>query len=147
KLIQYRITSLYYYAFDDRRDLHSFPTRRSSDLATVARIGAVHDHGQGVDPVTIDEQVDLHHVGMTILEELVVHGGIAARDRLEPVEEIENNFRQRHLIGELHLPAVVDHVGLHAPLRIAQRHDRADVILRHEEGDRNDGLANFLDGA
>ena len=44
---------------------------------------------------------------------------------------------------QVHLAPVVAHVELVAALVVAQGHDRADVLLRHEECHCHDGLAHF----
>src|SRR5690606_20386712 len=88
--------------------------------AAIAGIRAMDDHGQGVDAVAVDQQVDAHDVGGPVLLELVVHRGVAARHRLELVEEVEHALGQRHVVGQVHLPAVVGHVQLYAPLGHAQ---------------------------
>jgi hypothetical protein len=56
----------------------------------------VHDDGQRVDLFAVEQDVDLDHVGRAVLLELVVHGGIAARHRLELVEEVQHDLAQRH---------------------------------------------------
>src|SRR5690606_7347937 len=68
-----------------------------------ARAGAVHDHRERIDAIAVDEQVDLDHVGAAILLELVVHRGVAARDGLQTVEEVEHDLGQRDLVGEVDL--------------------------------------------
>src|SRR5690606_22552120 len=113
--------------------------------ATLARVGPVHDHGQGVDPVAIDEQVNLHHIGRPVFHELIIHGSVAARYRLEPVEEIQHDLGQRNFVCQVHLAAVIAHVDLHAALVVAQRHHGPDVFLGHEQGDLDDGLADIVD--
>jgi hypothetical protein len=60
----------------------------------------VHDDGQRIDLVAVDQDVDLHHVGGAVLLELVVHGGVAARDGLQLVEEVQHDLGQRHLVGQ-----------------------------------------------
>ena len=42
---------------------------------------------------------------------------------------------------------MIGHVELHAALLIGQRHDGADVVLRHVQMHRDDRLANFIDAA
>jgi hypothetical protein len=76
----------------------------------------VHDDGQRIDLVAVDQHVDLDHVGGAVFLELVVHRGIAARGRLELVEEVQHDLAHRHFVGQLDLAAVVAHVHLHAAL-------------------------------
>ncbi|MNT43474.1 hypothetical protein D3C72_1799480 [compost metagenome] len=111
----------------------------------MARIAAVDDHGQRVDAVVVDQQVHAHHVGRAVFQEFVVHRGIAARHRLQLVEEVQHDLGQRDLVHQVHLAAVIAHVDLRAALVVAQRHDRTDVVLRHEQRDLHDGFADVLD--
>ena len=39
---------------------------------------------------------------------------------------------------------MVGHIELHATLLVGQRHDRTDIVLRHVQMHRDDGLANFF---
>src|SRR5690606_38217946 len=100
--------------------------------APVACIRSVNNHGKCVHTIAVDQQVDLDYVRVTELQELVIHGGIAAGNRFKAIEEIQHDFGERHFVCELHLPTVVDHVHLYATLCVAQGHYRAHVILRHE---------------
>ena len=113
--------------------------------APVLRLGAVHDDGQRVHLLAVQQDVDLHHVGRAVLLELVVHRGVAAAHRLQLVEEVQHDLAQRQLVREHHLAAVVGHVDLHAALLVGERHDRPDVLLRHVEVHRDDRLADLLD--
>ena len=107
----------------------------------------MHDDGQRIHLLAIEQDVDLHHVRRTVLQELIVHGGIAARDRLELVKKVQHDFAQRHFIGQHDLTAVVLHVHLDATLLIGQRHHGAHVVLRHVQVHGHDGLQNFLDAS
>ncbi|SOY47098.1 hypothetical protein CBM2588_A130033 [Cupriavidus taiwanensis] len=111
----------------------------------ILRIGSVHDHRQRIDLVAVDQDIDLDHVGRAIFLELVVHRRVAARDRLQAVEEIEHDFRHRDFVGQLHLLAVVAHVDLRAALLRAQRDHRADIFLRHVQVDGDDRLQDGVD--
>src|SRR5690606_17473135 len=114
-------------------------------LATlVTGVGTVHDHGQGIDAIAVDKQVDAHDVGRPVFLELVVHRCVAARYRLELVEEVQNDLGQRYFVHQMHLAPMIGHIQLHAALDHAQRHDGPNVFLRHEQRYRDDGLA-YLD--
>ena len=101
--------------------------------AAVLRERAMHHHRQRVDALAVDQDVELDHVGGAKLLELVVERRVAARHRLQAVEEIHHHLGQRQLVGQHHLAADVLHVLLHAALLGAQRHHRADVLLRHQD--------------
>src|SRR5260221_4567259 len=59
----------------------------------------------------------------------IVHGGVAARDRLELVEEVQHDFAQRHLIGEHHLAAVVLHVD-RSEEHTSELQSHSDLVCR-----------------
>ena len=59
-----------------RNDLAHLAHHRA---AAVLGLGAVHDDGQRIDFVAIEQNVHLDHVGSAVLLELIVHRGIAAR--------------------------------------------------------------------
>ncbi len=105
----------------------------------------MHDDGQRIDFLAVEQDVDLDHVGGPELLELVVHGRIAARYRFQLVEEIQHDFAQRHFVGQHDLLAVIGHVQLHAPLLVRQGHDRAHIVLRHIKMHGDDGFANLVD--
>src|SRR5436305_10390769 len=49
----------FFYSYPDHRDLHSFPTRRSSDLTEVGAVtGGVQQHVAAVGQVVADELAD-----------------------------------------------------------------------------------------
>src|SRR5690348_8003296 len=68
-------------------------------LATAAvRMAAVHDQAQCIHAIAVDQHVHAHErAGLEALV-VVVHRGVAARDRLEAVEEVQHHFGQRHLV-------------------------------------------------
>ena len=45
---------------------------------------AMHDHRQGVDFLAVDQDIDLDHVRVALIDELVVERPIALGDALEP---------------------------------------------------------------
>jgi hypothetical protein len=78
----------------------------------------------------------LHQVARAELEEFVVEGSVAARVALQLVEEIHHDLVQRHVVREDHLAPDVLHVHLRAALLVAERHHRAHVLVRHDDGAR-----------
>ena len=101
------------------------------------------DDRQGIDLVAVDQQVHLHHVGRAVFEELVVHRRIAARHRLQAIEEVQHDLAHRQLVGQVHGAAMVGEIALQPALAGAQRDDGAHVLLRHEDDDLDDGLADL----
>ena len=92
------------------------------------------DHRERVDRVAIDQHVEAHEIAAAVAEHLVVEPGIAARERLHLVEEVEDDLRERELPVDLHARGIeVAHpLVLAAPLG-AERHDHADVITRDHD--------------
>src|SRR5690606_5841049 len=129
-------------------NIKHLPRNKPAHLAhhlspAVPRIAAMHHHGQGVDAISIDENIDLDDVRWLLFLELVIHGGIASRHGFEAIKEVQHDLGKWHLITQMDLPAVVAHVLLHAPLVQAKRHHRPDVFLGHEESERNYGFTDF----
>src|SRR5262245_1522231 len=116
--------------------------QRLQDLAA-ATLGLVlvAQERQRVDLVAGDQDAHLDEVARLEALELVVHRAVAARHRLQPVVEVEDDLRERDPEADHHaLAAVV--VGLHvlaAPVG-AQLHDGADVLGRHDDVHARDRL-------
>ena len=71
--------------------------------AAAVGVAAMHDQAQRIDAIAVDQHVDAHErAGLEALE-VVVHRGVAARDRLQLVEEIQHHLGQRQLVADLHL--------------------------------------------
>src|SRR5690348_12865261 len=113
--------------------------------AAILRVGAVHHHRKRVDALAVDQNVELDHVGGAKFLEFVVERGVAARYRLQPVEEIHHDFGERKLVLEHHLPTDVLHVLLHAALVGAKREHRPDVLLGDQNRRGDDRLADLRD--
>jgi len=63
---------------------------------------------------------------------MVIHGGVTARGRLEPIKKVVNNFCKRQFIGHNHaVGGQIVQIFLHAALFLAQLHDVAYVIVGH----------------
>ncbi len=52
----------------------------------------MHDDGQGVDPLGVDEDVQLDQRGTLKMTEFIIKRGVAAADRFQAVEEIEHHL-------------------------------------------------------
>ena len=84
--------------------------------ASMRTLRTVHDDRQGIDLLGVDQHVHLHHIGGTILLEIVIHRRVAARDRFQAIEKVQDDLGHWNFVGQLHLPAVVRHVDLTAAL-------------------------------
>src|SRR5579863_555867 len=58
----------------------------------------MHDDGERVNRLTGDQDIELDHGRFPIVGKMVVERGVAARDGLEAIVEVENNFIQRQLV-------------------------------------------------
>src|SRR3989338_3657194 len=68
------------------------PQLRAHLPPPLIRLRAVNDRRQRIDGLIIQEYIELHEIGLAILEEIVVERCIATGDRLQLVIEIENNL-------------------------------------------------------
>src|SRR6266566_4318889 len=103
-------------------------------LAPLVRFVAVDDDRERIHGFAVEQHVELDEVRRPVLQELVIQRGIAARDRLQLVVEIEDDFGERELPGEVHAGRVhVVHATVHAAALLAQLHDRADVLRRRDD--------------
>src|SRR5688572_7555523 len=77
----------------------------------VVRLVLVDDDGEGIDRVAVDQHVEPDEVARAIFEHLVVEAGVAAADRLQAVEEVEDDLAEGKLPVELDARGVeVGHV-------------------------------------
>ena len=105
------------------------------------------DEAQRVHLIAVQEHVHLHQLARMVRRELIVQRGVALRARLERVEEVVDDLAQRHLVVQLHQPAVeILHVLVFAAQILAQRHDVADKLLRRDDRHVHERLLRQLDG-
>jgi hypothetical protein len=64
----------------------------------------VHELGERVDLLAVDEDVDLDEVARAQVEQVVVERAVALRQRLQAVVEVEEHLGERQLGGELDAP-------------------------------------------
>jgi len=103
----------------------------------------VDDAGEGIHRLAVDQDVQLDQVGLGITGEVIVHGGIPAADRFEPVVKINDDLVERQIVGE-HDPllAHVLKTALRAAFFLKQTEDAAEVFVgRHDDG----GVDRLLD--
>ncbi len=105
----------------------------------------MHDQRQRIDLVTVDQNVQLHQVRRLVAIEMIVQRRIAATGGLQTIEEVQNHFVHRQVVGHLDLSAEEQHVVLNAALLDAQRYDVAQVLLRHKDIRPHDRFAHVFD--
>ncbi len=67
---------------------------------TYAGTLTVNDDGQGVERLAVDQDIELHQLTGSVARQLVVERGVAPRNALHLVEEIEHHFGERHLVRD-----------------------------------------------
>ena len=98
---------------------------------------------QRIDGFLIDQDVDLHDVGLAVLDRGIVKGPVSTGDRLELAVEVEEDFSQWHFAGDFD-PAdgeVVHGLAFRAMFS-AEFHDRADVFFRGQDRGFNVGFGD-----
>ena len=99
-----------------------------------------------VDRLAGDQHVELDEVAVPVAGEVVVERGVAARDGLQPVVEIEHDLVERQLVDEHHaLLGDVLELLLHAALLLEQRQDAAEVLVVREDRRLDDRLFDLRD--
>src|SRR5579872_5989946 len=73
--------------------------------AASIRVVAMHDQGQRVDRIAVDQHVELDQRSGLKMAEFVVERGVAAARGFQPVEEIEHDLGERQFILQRHLAA------------------------------------------
>ena len=125
--------------------------------AVVDGVVAVGDKREGIDRLTVHEDVELHQRRGTVLAEGVVEAGVSLRARLQFVVKVDQNLGQRDAVFEQHaafalLGAVVlDDAVLQvfralvlAAVGRHEFHHRADVAVGADDADVHPGLADLL---
>ncbi|MNQ87058.1 hypothetical protein D3C85_1022680 [compost metagenome] len=117
------------------------------DHAASARLGAaaVDQHRQGVDRLGVDQDAHLDQVADLVVGDLVVERGIALRDRLQAVVEVEDDLVQRQLIDHQGAAADVGQLDLGAAAVLTQLDHAAQVFVGGQDGGLDPRLADGLD--
>ena len=93
----------------------------------------MYDGRKRIDRLAVKQNIHLHEVGFAIAAELVIERSIAAGCRFQAVEVIKDNLTERQRIVNHYTRIVkIGHVVIFAAFFLAQLHNRADIILRHD---------------
>src|SRR5574341_532304 len=114
-------------------------------LALLIGLVAMGDDAQRVHGVAVEEDVELDHVRLAELEELVVERRIALRDGLQPVVEIDDDLGEREIELDVAALAEVFEGLVLSSLVLGELVDLAHELRRHEDGAANVGLLDPLD--
>src|SRR3954452_11053210 len=114
--------------------------------AELVGLVAVDDHRERVHGIARQQHVELDEVGRPHAEQLVIQRRVAARARLELVEEVQDDLRQRQVVGDLHAVGAEEvHARVLAAALLAELHHGADVLLAGEDRGLDVGLADLGD--
>src|SRR5215467_3662827 len=114
-------------------------------LALLVRLVAVDDDGQRVHRIAVQEDVELDHVGLAELQEVVVERGVTLGDGLEPVVEVHHDLREREVeLDVAALPDVLQRPVLPA-LVLGELVDLAHELCGHEHRAAHVRLLDALD--
>src|SRR5262245_7913235 len=74
------------------------------DQRAPARVGGVfmHDQRERVNRIARDQHVQLYQVGFAVTRQMIIERGVTARDRLQPVEEVEHYLVERKVVCQQH---------------------------------------------
>ncbi|MNL38072.1 hypothetical protein D3C87_1602580 [compost metagenome] len=105
----------------------------------------MHQHGEGVDRLGIDQDRQLDQVADAVIGQRIVKARIALGDGLQAIVEIEHHFIERQIVFHHGAVADIGEVALDAAAILAELEDRAEIFVRGENGRLDPGLADFLD--
>jgi len=105
----------------------------------------MHDDGERVDRVAVEQDVELHQIRRPEVRELVVERRVTLRDRLEPVVEVDDDLGEREVEPDVHALAVILERAVLAPLLLGELVDRGHELRRHEDRRLHVRLVHLLD--
>ncbi len=108
----------------------------------------MNDYRKGIDRVAIEQDVQLDEIGRGVSGEIVVQRPVSPGDRFELVEKVENDLRERNVVGHLHSfpgAAQVFQILLHPAPVLAELEHGAQVLVGHVDVAGEDGLLDSLD--
>ena len=117
------------------------------DHGAAPRLGAsaIDDDRQGIHRLVIDQERHLHQVARLVTDDVIVERGIAARDRLEAVVEIEHHLVQRQLVDQHGARAGIGQGLLPPPPVLAELEHGAEMLVGHEDGGLDPRLLDLGD--
>src|SRR5215510_10585341 len=114
-------------------------------LALLVGLVAMNDDGQRVHRIAVEEDVELDHVGLAELQEVVVEGGVALGDGLQSVVEVDHDLGEGKVeLDVAALAHVLERLVLTA-LLLGELVDLAHELRGHEDGAAHVGLLDALD--
>ncbi len=91
----------------------------------------MHNGRERINGFTVNEQIQLHQFRRPVTGVLVIHRTVAARDALNLVVEIDQNFVERQFAMQHHATRVQRFGAFHLPALLQnQLQDVTDVFIR-----------------
>ena len=109
-------------------------------------LAAVHQHGERVDGLAVDQDVHLHQIALAVELHVVVEAGVALRNGFQAVVEIQYHFVERQLVDQHHtVLADVFQLLLDATAVFAELEQTAHEVGTRENGGLDDGFLDARD--
>jgi len=125
-----------------RNDLLQLAHQR---LTLMVCVLAVHNCRQGVHWFFVQQYLQFHQVPGTILQELVIHRGIAVGVRFQEIKEVHDDFRKWDLEVQLHpVCRRILLVDVNSTPFAHHLHDHAVVLRRAEYLQRHPGFIDLF---
>ena len=107
--------------------------------------GAMHEHGEGVDRLGVDEDRHFHQITRAIVGDDIIEAGVALGDGLQAIIEIEDHFVQRQVIDGHGALADVAEINLQPAPLLAELQHGAQMLVRRQDRGADPGLGDLLD--
>src|SRR6185437_836263 len=125
---------------------NQFPQAGDQLAAALVGLLAMADDRERVHRFAAHQHVELDEVRLAVTRKMIIERGIAARDALQAVVKIKDDFVERQFVGEHNARGrQIFELLLHAALFLAQLQNAADGFLRRDDHRREDRLFDFLD--
>src|SRR5213080_1739303 len=109
------------------------------------RARAMHEHGECVDRLAVDEDLHFHQIGQPEVGEVIVERGVAFRHGLKTVVEVEHHLVERQVVFHHRAVADVGQLDLHAAPVLAELEHAAEIFVRSHDSGADPRLFGLLD--
>ncbi len=114
--------------------------------AELHRVVGMSECGEGIYTLAIEEDIEFYEIGGSEIMDMIIERGVALRDRLQFVVEVDHNFAEGHIESDLH--AVAGDIFLldeFATLAKAEGHDRADELSGSDDSGADIWFLDMVD--
>ena len=105
----------------------------------------MHEHGEGVDGLGVDEDRHLDEIARAIIGDDIIEAGVALGDGLQPIIEIEHDFVEGQVIDGHGALAHIAQVDLQAAPLLTELQHGAQMFIRRQDRRADPGLGDLLD--